>query len=70
MSQHFLLSAKARTLSVLKVMQMNDADAFTVFKEFVSVSAFDKAWEKIRNDRYDKTTIACLSGCFPRWMML
>jgi transposase-like protein len=33
MSQHFLLSAKARTLSVLKVMQMSDADAFTVFKE-------------------------------------
>lgn len=33
MSQHFLLSAKARTLSVLKVMQMNDAEAFTVFKE-------------------------------------
>lgn len=33
MSQHFLLSAKARTLSVLKVMQMSDADAFNVFKE-------------------------------------
>lgn len=33
MSQHFLLSAQARTLSVLKVMQMTDADAFTVFKE-------------------------------------
>lgn len=33
MSQHFLLSAKARTLSVLKVMQMSDADAFAVFKE-------------------------------------
>jgi len=33
MSQHFLLSSKARTLSVLKVMQMNDAEAFTVFKE-------------------------------------
>ncbi len=33
MSQHFLLSAKARTLSVLKVMRMNDAEAFTVFKE-------------------------------------
>ncbi len=33
MSQHFLLSAKARTLSVLKVMQMTDTDAFTVFKE-------------------------------------
>jgi len=33
MSQHFLLSAKARTLSVLKVMQMTDADAFAVFKE-------------------------------------
>jgi transposase-like protein len=33
MSQHFLLSAKARTLSVLKVMQMSSTDAFTVFKE-------------------------------------
>ena len=33
MSQHFLLSAKARTLSVLKVMQMTDTDAFSVFKE-------------------------------------
>lgn len=33
MSQHFLLSAQARTLSVLKVMQMNDTDAFTVFKQ-------------------------------------
>ena len=33
MSQHFLLSAQARTLSVLKVMQMTDAEAFTVFKE-------------------------------------
>jgi hypothetical protein len=33
MSQHFLLSAKARTLSVLKVMQMNDGEAFAVFKE-------------------------------------
>ena len=33
MSQHFLLSAQARTLSVLKVMQMTDAEAFMVFKE-------------------------------------
>ncbi len=33
MSQHFLLSAKARTLSVLKVMQMSDEDAFMMFKE-------------------------------------
>ncbi len=33
MSQHFLLSAQARTQSVLKVMQMNDTEAFTVFKE-------------------------------------
>lgn len=33
MSQHFLLSAKARTLSVLKVMQMSDGEAFAVFKE-------------------------------------
>lgn len=33
MSQYFLLTAKARTLSVLKVMQMSDADAFALFKE-------------------------------------
>ena len=33
MSQHFLLSAKARTLSVLRVMQMSDAEAFEVFKK-------------------------------------
>ncbi|WP_297476328.1 IS1595 family transposase [Ferrovum sp.] len=33
MSQHFLLSAQARTLSVFKVMQMTDTDAFTVFKQ-------------------------------------
>ena len=33
MSQHFLLSAKARTLSVRRVMEMTDKDAFEVFKE-------------------------------------
>jgi len=33
MSQHFLLSAKACTLLVLKVMQMSDGEAFAVFKE-------------------------------------
>lgn len=33
MSQHFLLSAQARTLSVYQVMQMNDNEAFAVFKE-------------------------------------
>lgn len=33
MSQHFLLSAKARTLSVCKVMEMTNDDAFQVFKE-------------------------------------
>lgn len=33
MSQHFLLSAKARTLSVRKVMELTDAEAFEVFKE-------------------------------------
>ena len=33
MSQHFLLSAKARTLSVLKVARMADEEAFKVFKE-------------------------------------
>ena len=33
MSQHFLLSAKARTLSVRRVMEMREQDAFEVFKE-------------------------------------
>ena len=32
MSQHFLLSAKARTLSVCRVMEMTDVEAFGVFK--------------------------------------
>ena len=33
MSQHFLLSAKARTLSVRKVMEITDGQAFQFFKE-------------------------------------
>jgi transposase-like protein len=33
MSQHFLLSAKARTLSVRKVMELTDQQAFEAFKE-------------------------------------
>ena len=33
MTQHFLLSAKARTLSVLQVARMTDAEAFAAFKE-------------------------------------
>lgn len=33
MSQHFLLSAKARTLSVRKVMELTNDQAFEVFKE-------------------------------------
>lgn len=33
MSQHFLLTAKARTLSVRKVMELTDEQAFQVFKE-------------------------------------
>lgn len=32
MSQYFLLSAKARTLSLAKVMRMSDAEAFEAFK--------------------------------------
>ena len=32
MTQHFLLSAKARTLSVRKVMELSNSEAFTVFK--------------------------------------
>jgi len=31
--QHFLLSAKARTLSLAKVMRMSDAEAFEAFKQ-------------------------------------
>ncbi|BCB25289.1 hypothetical protein SKTS_01750 [Sulfurimicrobium lacus] len=33
MSQHFLLSAKARTLSVRKVMELTDDQAFALFRE-------------------------------------
>lgn len=33
MAQHFLLSAKARTLSVRKVFEMTEADAFNFFKK-------------------------------------
>jgi len=33
MPQHFLLSAKARTLSVREVFAMTDEDAFSLFKE-------------------------------------
>ncbi|MDI1279457.1 IS1595 family transposase [Methylobacter sp.] len=33
MSQHFLLSAKARTLSVCKVMELADDQAFQLFKD-------------------------------------
>jgi hypothetical protein len=31
--QHFLLSAKARTLSVRQVMELSDQQAFGLFKE-------------------------------------
>ena len=33
MSQHFLLSAKARTLSLVKVMRLSDDEAFDTFKK-------------------------------------
>ena len=33
MSQHFLLSAQARTLSVCKIMEMSNSEAFGLFKE-------------------------------------
>lgn len=33
MSQHFLLSAKARTLSIKRLFDMSDAEAFDLFKE-------------------------------------
>lgn len=33
MTQHFLLSAKARTLSVRRVFEMNDYQAFKVFRK-------------------------------------
>lgn len=33
MAQHFLLSAKARTLSLARVMRLSDADAYAVFRE-------------------------------------
>lgn len=33
MTQHFLLSAKARTLSVRRVFEINEYQAFKVFKK-------------------------------------
>ena len=33
MSQHFLLSAKARTLSLMKVMRLSDEEAYEAFKQ-------------------------------------
>ena len=67
MSQHFLLTAKARTLSVLQVMQMSEADAFAVFKELrwgegeevacPSCSAIDRHY--FRNDRKQWRCKAC-----------
>ena len=33
MSQHFLLSKQARTLSLAKVMRLSDLEAFDVFKQ-------------------------------------
>ncbi|MGV8996616.1 MAG: transposase [Parvibaculaceae bacterium] len=33
MTQHFLLSSKARTLSLAKVMRMSDEEAFKTFME-------------------------------------
>ena len=67
MSQHFLLTAKARTLSVLQVMQMSDADAFAVFKELrwgegeevacPSCGAIDRHY--FRNDREQWRCKAC-----------
>ena len=33
MTQHFLLSAKARTLSLVKVMRLSDDEAFNTFKD-------------------------------------
>lgn len=38
MSQHFLLSAQARTLSLAKVLRMSDAEAFETFKQIRWVS--------------------------------
>lgn len=33
MAQHFLLSAKARTLSLARVMRLSDLEAYAVFRE-------------------------------------
>ena len=33
MLQHFLLSAKARTLSLAKVMRLSDAEAYEAFRQ-------------------------------------
>lgn len=35
MCQHFLLSAKARTLSIERLFDMNEAQAFDLFRELL-----------------------------------
>lgn len=39
MPQHFLLSAKARTLSVLQVARMSELEAFTLDKLIADLAA-------------------------------
>ena len=42
MSQHFLLSSKARSLSIMNIVKMSDMEAFEMFKEI--------RWNKTNED--------------------
>lgn len=44
MSLHFLLTAQARTLSVLQVARMSDDDAFALFKQLRWGDREEVAW--------------------------
>jgi hypothetical protein len=54
MAQHFLLSAKAKTLTLMQVMRLSDADA-------------EAAFRKVRWPNTDGAPICskcgCLAGC-------
>jgi len=43
MSQHFLLSKEARTLSLAKVMRLSDDEAYAAFKSIRFASQWSKS---------------------------
>ena len=67
MSQHFLLSTAARTLSLAKVMRMSDAEAFDTFKTIRWASnggePFCPKCKECRHQRQELQLVTC-KGCF------